>query len=44
MYIFTYLGKETINIVYTIELIGILIGLEIVIKVNIRKIVVFIDN
>jgi acyl-[acyl carrier protein]--UDP-N-acetylglucosamine O-acyltransferase len=35
IYTFAYLGRETTNIVYTAELVGILIGLKIAIRANI---------
>jgi len=44
MHTFAYLGKETTSIVYAAELVGILIGLEIAIRANMRKIAVFTNN
>lgn len=39
-----YLGRETTSIVYAAELVGILMGLKIAIRANMRKIAVFTDN
>ena len=44
MYTSAYLGRETTSIVYAAELVGILMGLEIAMRANMRKIAVFTDN
>jgi ribonuclease HI len=44
MYTSAYLGRETTSTVYAAKLVGILMGLEIAMRANMRKIAVFTDN